>query len=379
MIPELPMEERALILRSAALFLPLVPAWLAMDRAWLRTEAGASRRRLLAAHLLAGLCCASSLLALHVLAQRMGWWRFEAAGGLALGMPGEMLLGWTLLWSTLPLALAPRAPLWRLLVILAGLDILGMPRMQPLLQLDPSWWAGEILGLGLCLLPAQFIGRWTLEGRRLYGRAALQVLGFALIGFWLIPTLILEGEGRSWAILAQRSPGLLAAGLIGMAVASIPGLWAVLAFARDGGGTPFPLDPPRRLVTRGPYAFVANPMQLSACLMWPILALLLGSPGVAWMAPVGIFFSLALDRADERLGLQARFGDDHATYRARVRPWLPRIRLTSRPGARPNHPGGLQESNRTATGTAAAQATDDQRSARTSSGRASQRRSISAP
>ena len=45
------------------------------------------------------------------------------------------------------------------------------------------------------------------------------------------------------------------------------GLAAVQEFAVRGSGTPVPFDPPKRLVTTGPYAYVRNPMQLSAALV----------------------------------------------------------------------------------------------------------------
>jgi hypothetical protein len=43
---------------------------------------------------------------------------------------------------------------------------------------------------------------------------------------------------------------------IGTAIA----LWCVFTFVFIGKGTPAPFDPPRKLVIRGPYRFVRNPM-----------------------------------------------------------------------------------------------------------------------
>src|SRR5215831_7669181 len=55
--------------------------------------------------------------------------------------------------------------------------------------------------------------------------------------------------------------------LAGMAIVGVGvgiALWCVLTFATQGRGTPLPIDPPRRLVVRGPYRFVRNPMSIGA-------------------------------------------------------------------------------------------------------------------
>src|SRR5262249_22987777 len=54
------------------------------------------------------------------------------------------------------------------------------------------------------------------------------------------------------------------AGLVVVIVGGAVALWCVLAFATLGRGTPAPFDPPRRLVVRGPYRLVRNPMYLGA-------------------------------------------------------------------------------------------------------------------
>ena len=57
-----------------------------------------------------------------------------------------------------------------------------------------------------------------------------------------------------------------AVGSIVTAIGALLAVWCIGTFVVTGRGTPAPLDPPRRLVVRGPYAFVRNPMYLDAAL-----------------------------------------------------------------------------------------------------------------
>ena len=85
------------------------------------------------------------------------------------------------------------------------------------------------------------------------------------IGFVLIyapaRVLLWSGIARPAAIEWPQVVGIL----IGTAGAVVA-LWCILAFASLGRGTPMPLDPPRRLVIKGPYRFVRNPMYIGAAL-----------------------------------------------------------------------------------------------------------------
>jgi protein-S-isoprenylcysteine O-methyltransferase Ste14 len=96
-------------------------------------------------------------------------------------------------------------------------------------------------------------------------------------------------------------------------------------FAREGEGTLAPWDPTQRLVVRGPYRFVRNPMIVGVLTVVLGEAAVFGSPALAVWA--GVFFAVnALwFPLVEEPGLVQRFGADYEEYRRHVPRWLPRL------------------------------------------------------
>ena len=83
------------------------------------------------------------------------------------------------------------------------------------------------------------------------------------IGFLLIflPDRILSSTG----IIQPGSIGAWQiAGMVLAACGAALAIACIFTFVFVGRGTPAPFDPPRRLVVRGPYQFVRNPMYLGA-------------------------------------------------------------------------------------------------------------------
>lgn len=85
-----------------------------------------------------------------------------------------------------------------------------------------------------------------------------------------------------------------------------------------------PLDTARSLVTKGPYAWVRNPMAIAGLLQGTGVALFLGSPIVlVYVLAGGLLWQLLVRPVEER-DLLERFGAGYTAYRASVRCWIPR-------------------------------------------------------
>ena len=148
--------------------------------------------------------------------------------------------------------------------------------------------------------------------------------GTALVFVPVIILTLAENSGVSYQFATPDQIlfwlGLLPAGVgLGLAV------WTVKLFKDSGRGTPAPWDPPKKLVIRGPYRHVRNPMITGALLILLTEALMLQSwPLAVWMV---VFFivSTIYFRFIEEKGLEKRFGDDYRKYKARVPRWIPKL------------------------------------------------------
>lgn len=307
-------EPSELMVRAVSLYLPILLTIA------LALHARPSRRRVAGA-MLATAWNVSALLTLNLVAVRAGWWTFDAGAPTVAGFPADLWIGWALLWGAVPILATTK----RLLVVgiaLVAADLVLMPLLEPAVHLHPTWLVGEVLALTTCLVPGLLLGRWTAEGAQLARRAFLQVAAFTGLLFFVLPSVIFAVTGEGWAPLLDRPRwqfvlfGVLLAPVAAMALQSVREFVA-------HGGTPVPLDPPLELVTTGPYAYVANPMQLGATILLAAWGFLLSSPAVFAAALMGAVFSAGLAAWNENNDLVGRFGDEWCGYRRRVRMWLP--------------------------------------------------------
>ena len=144
------------------------------------------------------------------------------------------------------------------------------------------------------------------------------------IGLLLIylPARLLSWSGvvRPDAIGVQQVIGMVV-GTLGAAIA----LWCIFTFAFIGRGTPAPFDPPRRLVIRGPYRHVRNPMYIGAGLALAGAALFYSSIPILVYTAVFLLVLHIFVVWYEEPTLRRTFEQEYEEYCHRVRRWLPKI------------------------------------------------------
>jgi protein-S-isoprenylcysteine O-methyltransferase Ste14 len=114
-------------------------------------------------------------------------------------------------------------------------------------------------------------------------------------------------------------------GAIGIVVGA--SLYAACAwqFTARGRGTPAPYDPPKRLVVRGPYRIVRNPMYAGVLSIGYGIGIWFESPGtLAFCAFMTLVFMTVVVLYEEPV-LREKFGVDYDRYCAEVPRFIPRL------------------------------------------------------
>ena len=135
----------------------------------------------------------------------------------------------------------------------------------------------------------------------------------------------LPGRFARWSGIVEpaRTGVPQVAGMMLVTIGTLIALWCVLTFVFIGKGTPAPFDPPRRLVIRGPYRFVRNPMYIGAGMTLAGAALFYESLSILFYT--GLFFLIThlFVVLYEEPTLRRTFGADYQAYCRRVGRWLP--------------------------------------------------------
>ena len=140
---------------------------------------------------------------------------------------------------------------------------------------------------------------------------------------------VIVGAVAAWIIVRSKIYGRSALDGLCMLPLAVPGLilaaWTMSLFIRFGDGTAAPWDPPQKLVIRGPYRHVRNPMISGVLFLLIAESMFFDVSGLLVWTTVffvgnSVYFPLV-----EEPGLRKRFGDDYKVYFRNVGRWIPRL------------------------------------------------------
>jgi len=268
-----------------------------------------------------------ALLLLHLLATRFGWWSFAGQRNMLIGLPIDVWIGWAIWWGPVAVFANRWLSLPVIVAISVGIDLAAMPNLAPLVEVGPNWLVGDAVAMALCLAPSLWAARLTATDRDPRRRAMFHVLGWGGYITLVIPISVSSYLGQPLAEI-YRLPSslsdwcLVAVGLFLLFI----GIAATAEFARVGDGTPIPFDPPKRVVTSGPYAIMANPMQIISAFFMAVLALYTRSWGIALVALMFAIFDTVYATWYNRAHIALAMPDAWSSYRAAVKEWRMRWR-----------------------------------------------------
>lgn len=142
----------------------------------------------------------------------------------------------------------------------------------------------------------------------------------------IIPALILNRypPNAGWGLAAPLNilPSVFGAALIAVGLTLI--LTTIRMFVTHGKGTLAPWDPPQKLVVKGSYRYVRNPMISGVVALVLGQGLMLGSSPLLLYALLVFAINAVYIPLSEEPGLRRRFGQPYDDYARQVPRWLPR-------------------------------------------------------
>lgn len=161
-------------------------------------------------------------------------------------------------------------------------------------------------------------------------RLARHVLSIAVLPFTVtvvVPLWLAWGNGIAPALADSVPYGLMQIlGVIVLIVGVVLFFTSLSRFVTEGEGTLAPWDPPRRLVIRGPYRYVRNPMISGVVfILFGEALILLSTSHFIWGVAFAAMNLVYIPLVEERM-LHQRFGEEYEEYSRHVPRLLPRLK-----------------------------------------------------
>ena len=140
---------------------------------------------------------------------------------------------------------------------------------------------------------------------------------FILASLWLDGLLPVHLSLPTLAKILVSAPLLIIAATL--APGTVYGFWKV-------GGSPVPLNPPKKLLTTGLYSRVRNPMLLGWFTMVFGLGILLNSISLIFIfTPLFILLNVLYLKTVEEKEMEKKFGEQYLKYKESVPMFIPRL------------------------------------------------------
>ena len=271
-------------------------------------------------------------LLLNILLLRSGAWSFTSGHQLLFGVPIDLVAGQAILLGAVNALLLRRFGFAvRFAVAVATLALIYS--QSSMIVIGFAFWPG--LGALACLAvaPSLKLAEWTEGGRHVVARSVLQSASWVCMLFWLFPSAVFLNTGHSWQTFLERALWVNALYLAPLLIPAVILVSALRQFAVEGDGTAFPYDPPKRLVTRGVYAYLSNPMQVGICLSMAWWGVVTGSLPVSASAGVAVVLFLVFKDICNGSCAIGEQDPNWEIYQREVPRWIPRTTAWTLPPA----------------------------------------------
>ncbi len=123
-----------------------------------------------------------------------------------------------------------------------------------------------------------------------------------------------------WNVVPPMLGALLILGGLGLLIQTI------VLFVTVGKGTLAPWEPTQKLVVRGVYRYIRNPMISGVMAILLGETILFGSISLLYWFLAFVIVNAIYMPLFEEPGLEQRFGDDYIRYKQNVPRWIPRLK-----------------------------------------------------
>jgi protein-S-isoprenylcysteine O-methyltransferase Ste14 len=145
----------------------------------------------------------------------------------------------------------------------------------------------------------------------------------------VIPGLILWRSGLDtlglWRSVPSSKVILPIIGILCVCLGLLLMVATIRLFMTVGNGTLAPWEPPQKLVVRGVYRYVRNPMISGVLFVLLGESLLTASLPLFYVFLAAVIINAIYIPLSEEPGLVKRFGDEYRTYKRNVPRWIPRL------------------------------------------------------